>query len=325
MWMKYIFGYWNAGTVGVRLFFLISGFLITTILNNEIRRNGRINLRKFFMRRLLRIFPAFYFYLIVLGILSYLNVISIDSLAIVFAFFYVQNLNVFQNTELFASSWLVKHSWSLSVEEQFYVVFPFLLKTLKRILQKDHIKTMISITLVCSFFRMLNYSFPDISRVTGGVFLMHCDFLLYGAYLALYLERFRNDLVGYLFPFRYWLLVIALLILVYSSRVEYYSALNILIFGNLILFSNLYILLFFLLFPDSALGKVFEFQILRIVGKLSYSLYVWQQLFLGSTNKWIMYKSLTFYPNNIILVFLCAGCSYLLIERPFLKLKRNYA
>jgi len=121
LWFRSMFEYWNAGTVGVRLFFLISGFLIATLLNNELSQTGRINLAKFFMRRVLRIFPAYYFYLFVLTVLSIWGIVSIDSSAIVFALFYIQNLNAFQNTTVFPSSWLVNHAWSLSVEEQFYI------------------------------------------------------------------------------------------------------------------------------------------------------------------------------------------------------------
>lgn len=324
-WLKITFAHWNAGTVGVRLFFLISGFLITNILNDELRKSGRINFRKFFMRRILRIFPAFYFYLIILGVLSYLGFITIEPFAIIFAFFYIQNFNVFQNTDLFPSSWLVNHAWSLSVEEQFYIVFPFLLKKLKIIIQNHLFKMAIMMILICSFFRMLNYSLPEISRMTFGVFFMHCDFLFYGAVLALCIENSRDYLKKKLFPFRHWLLLMASVILIYSSRIEYYSALNILISGNLILFSNFYILLFILLFPNSTLGKALEYKPVKALGKLSYSLYIWQQLFLGSTGLWIKYTFLTMYPYNIVLVFICATCSYLLIERPFLHLKKFYA
>ncbi len=324
-WLKNISAYWNAGTVGVRLFFLISGFLITTILNNEIKKNGKINFKRFFMRRLLRIFPAFYFYLLTLSLLSYLGIISIDSLAIFFALFYVQNLNVFQNDELFTSSWLVQHSWSLSVEEQFYVVFPFLLKKLKGVLQNHLFMTMVVITLICSFFRALNYSFPEVSRMTGGVFFMHCDFLVYGGVLALFITQYRDYLTEKLFSFRYYLLIIAIIVLVFASRYEYHSVVNIIISGNLILFANLYILLFFLLFPNSTIGNILEYEIVKSIGKLSYSLYIWQQLFLGSTELWIEYGVLTLFPYNIPIIFICAVCSYYFIEKPFLRLKKAYS
>ncbi len=324
-WFKFLFDFWHAGAVGVRLFFLISGFLITTILNRELEKKGKIDFGKFFMRRLLRIFPAFYFYLLVLLVLSHLSVIKVQTEAILFGFLYIQNLVVYQNVQIFPTSWFLKHSWSLSVEEQFYILYPFILKKLKWIQQSSLLKTMIVLTLSCSFFRVLNYSFPDVSRITGGVFFMHFDFLFYGGLLALNFTALKDILRKRIYPYRYWGLILALAILVISSRVEYYSVLHILAFGNLILFSNLYILLFFLLFPDSRLGVLFETKPLRIIGKLSYSLYIWQQLFLGSTGLWMDYKFLSIYPMNIIMVFASASFSYLMIEKPFLNLKKAYA
>lgn len=323
-WLKDTFQFWNAGTVGVRLFFLISGFLITTILNNEIKKNGKINFKKFLIRRTLRIFPAFYFYLITLGVLSYLGIINIDFNAVMFAFLYIQNMNMFQKNELFPTSWLVKHSWSLSVEEQFYVIYPFVLHKIKNVLHNNFIVTIIVVNIVCSFFRCLNYSFPDVSRMTGGVFIMHCDFLIYGAVLALYMEDYKDYLAKHIAPFKYVLLVTATVILVYSSRIEYFSVINILISGNLILYCNLYVLLFFILFPYSTLGKVFEYKPIKWIGKLSYSLYIWQQLFLGSTHLWLQYKILSIYPYNFAMIAICAVFSYFLIEKPFLKLKDKY-
>lgn len=324
LWFRSIFEYWNAGTVGVRLFFLISGFLIATLLNNELSQTGRINFAKFFMRRVLRIFPAYYFYLFVLTVLSIWGIISIDSSAIVFALFYIQNLNAFQNTTVFPSSWLVNHAWSLSVEEQFYILFPFLLKKIASVVTNHLFKSLMVMTMVCSFFRVLNYSFPEISLLTGGVFFMHCDFLFYGVVLAILLDRHREQLKKKLFRLRYWLLLMATAILVLSSRVEYYSALHFLVSGNLILFSNLYILLCFLLFPNSTLGHMLETKPLRLIGKLSYSLYIWQQLFLGSTDLWLTQKFLTAFPTNIFVIFICACCSFVFIEKPFLKLKTIY-
>ncbi len=319
-----ILGYANLGTLGVRLFFLLSGFLITYLLDNELQKNGRIDLVKFFIRRLLRIFPAFYFYLIVLGILSCFKIIFIESSAILYAAFYIQNFNVFQNAKLFATSWLVEHSWSLSVEEQFYVIFPFSLSMLRAALLKKTLLTLLLVTSFCSFFRMVNYSFPEISRITGGVFFMHCDFLFYGGVIALYIETIRATWREFLYPMRYFLLALAFILSIYSSRLEYYSSVNILIFGNLILFSNSYILLFFLLFPNSVLGRFFENSIIQFIGMLSYSVYIWQQLFLGSSSDWMKYKFLTFFPYNIFMILICALFSYFFIEKPFLRIKTAY-
>jgi peptidoglycan/LPS O-acetylase OafA/YrhL len=320
-----IIQFWNAGTVGVRLFFLISGFLITTILKNELKKNGKINFKNFFIRRFLRIFPAFYFYLLILFILSFFNLIVIGPSAIFFAMFYIQNLNVFQNTELFPTSWLVKHSWSLSVEEQFYLIYPFIVNPTLNFFKRKLINKIILMTTIFTFFRILNYSYPDISRITGGVFFMHCDFLIYGGLLSTINENDKKFLIRKISPYKYLILLISFIVLIYASKYEYNSVINIAINGNLILISSLYVLTFFVLFPNSKLGNLMENKMLKSVGKLSYGLYIWQQLFMGSTDLWNNFKILTFFPYNIIVIFICAIISFYLIEKPFLKLKNKYS
>lgn len=322
-----IFQFGSLGTLGVRLFFVLSGFLITEILLRELVKTGKIRLKRFFMRRILRIFPCFYSYLVILVVLSKSGLIQIEIDAILFALLYMQNLNVFQNTDLFSTSWLVIHSWSLSVEEQFYVIYPFILGSQYRKLNRRSIliPTAISFTIFCSFFRVLNYSFPDVSRILGGPLWMHCDFLLYGALLNYVLRKNRMQISSALKPYGFLLLAIPLPMLLLASRVEYYSAIHILIAGNLILIGDIFILSFFILFPDSIAGKLLETKLIKGIGIISYGLYVWQQLFLGSTSLWIKMKFLTLFPTNIVMVFACALISYYLIERPFLRLKKAYA
>lgn len=324
-WLAATLSFGNLGTIGVRLFFLLSGFLITRILQSELQKTGSINFRKFFIRRLLRIFPCFYFFILTLFLLSEIKVIDVDGTALLFALLYIQNFVVFQNTELFPTSWLVKHSWSLSVEEQFYLIYPFLVKPLVRKIILNPIFFPLATTLVCTFFRALNYSYPDLSRATGGVFFMHADFLLYGGILSIHLHTIQIKLTSLLHPFKYLLLLVALSLAIYASHIEYTSGLNIIIFGNVILIGVIYILLFFLLFPNSFLGQLFENPWMKKIGLISYSLYVWQQLFLGSAEYWLNFKFVTIFPNNLILTFLCAVLSYWLIEKPFLRLKHRFS
>jgi len=323
LWLKGAIASLAPGNLGVRLFFLISGFLITYILNLELEKNGKINFKKFYTRRVLRIFPAFYSYLIVLVLLSYAGIIKIDLNALLFAAFYVENFNVVH----LEGWWLVAHAWSLSIEEQFYLIFPFLLRKMKAALQNNAAKVivMVMVTLICSAFRVLSILNSRISLLSGGVFFMYCDYFFYGGVLAIFFPKSRDRFEKLLHPYRYWLLLMAILILIYSSKVEFYSVLNVMIFGNLVVFSGLSLLIFFLFFPSSVIGQVLELKVVRVIGMLSYSLYIWQQLFLGSAANWATLRVATLFPYNIVLVFICASCSYLLIEKPFLKMKKKYA
>ncbi|MGY1553105.1 acyltransferase family protein [Microbacterium sp. A588] len=123
------------GFVGVDIFFVISGFLITGILAREFKRSGTISFRGFYRRRIKRILPAATLVLVVTSVLSFVlftreNAVSTfwDALA---AFFFVSNWRfAVTGTDYFAAGGLpspLQHFWSLSVEEQFYFVWPWLM------------------------------------------------------------------------------------------------------------------------------------------------------------------------------------------------------
>jgi len=254
---------------------------------NEYKAKRSISIKNFFLRRLLRIFPNFYFYLLVLFILSFKGIIEISLESIFLAYFYIQNYNLWQNTDAFATSWFVQHSWSLSVEEQFYLIYPFVFKAYMNVVKNNHFILTILIILICTFFRALNYSFPEISRWLGGPFFMHADFLFIGCIMRFTIDRYKLGLQKAFYHYKEIILLSAFGLVVISSVLEYRSGINIIIFGNLILLGNALIFSYFLLFPVSSLGLLFESKILSFIGKLSYSLYVWQQLFLGSTSSWV--------------------------------------
>jgi peptidoglycan/LPS O-acetylase OafA/YrhL len=114
----HLFG--DTGNLGVRVFFVISGFLITSLLLAEQERNGRISLRVFYLRRALRICPACYVYIIVIGVLGAVGAVEVRKGDLVFAATYTNNF-------VADRSWVLGHLWSLAVEEQFYLLWPAML------------------------------------------------------------------------------------------------------------------------------------------------------------------------------------------------------
>lgn len=111
-------------SLGVKLFFVLSGLLITRLLMDEIERRGRVDLMRFYRRRLGRLMPAFYLYLVVaIGILMVRGK-PVPWDAVASAVLYVTNYFQAFND---APTHIVSHCWSLAVEEQFYVVWPLLL------------------------------------------------------------------------------------------------------------------------------------------------------------------------------------------------------
>lgn len=313
------------GGIGVRFFFVLSGYLITHLLIQEHLISGRVSISKFFVRRVIRIFPNWYFYLLVLAVLKWIGVLHISQEAIFYGLFYIQNFNVFQLSEMFATSWLVKHSWSLSVEEQFYIIFPFIFKNIKTIIMRNPIVVALAVLCLSSFYRGINYSYPELSRGLLGPFLMHVDYLVCGACIACVLPAYKEIIKKNLEPYRNYILLMFIPSMLILAQFEYHNGLLILFSGGVTLLTNVYILVYFLIFPEGVLGRFFETRPLKFIGKLSYSLYVWQQLFLGSTGLWISSEFVTYFPLNLCLVMICALTSYYIIERPFLRLKKKFA
>ena len=108
------------GNFGVKIFFVISGFLITLLLLQENSRTGSIDLKQFYIRRSIRLFPAFYFYILCIALADMLGVITLFSGDLLHAATYTMNYHE-------ERSWWLNHTWSLAVEEQFYLIWPSLI------------------------------------------------------------------------------------------------------------------------------------------------------------------------------------------------------
>src|SRR5437763_9987680 len=108
------------GPVGVTAFFVLSGFLITRLLVQERHHTGTVRLRQFYLRRAFRILPAYWVYVAAIAILARMH------LALAPPSGFARSLS-FTTDYLNPHSWVLNHSWSLSVEEQFYLLWPVLL------------------------------------------------------------------------------------------------------------------------------------------------------------------------------------------------------
>ena len=107
----------HIGNFGVRCFFVISGFLITTLLLREWHANGNISISRFYLRRSLRIFPACYFFILVMFLAWQFGWIEVESREWLHAATYTMNY-------MHDGTWNLSHLWSLSAEEQFYLLWP---------------------------------------------------------------------------------------------------------------------------------------------------------------------------------------------------------
>jgi peptidoglycan/LPS O-acetylase OafA/YrhL len=309
---------------GVHIFFVMSGYLITILLLKEKLKYGNINLKYFYIRRTLRILPVVCLFLVVLAILNYIFKLHIATMDFVTSILFVKNLPV-------AGSYYTAHFWSLAVEEQFYLVFPIILM----LSTNKYMVLALSIVIGVPLIAILGfYHVPFLCNNHFGILLRKlCMYafwkgpviILIGSVFSILqfkkVIRLDNVKVNYFLSFA--LLLIALIIRVpdfifYTKYLcEYLS--NLLI-GIVIMLciSN-----------KGLLSAVLNNAILLRIGILSYSLYIWQQLFVGN-NAWQPWMhSFNAYPEwaliiiKLLFVFIIANLSYY-FERRFLRIKNKY-
>lgn len=301
----------NLGNLGVRVFFIISGFLITGILLYEYEKTSTIDLKKFYYRRTLRIFPPFYFFLAIVFILMLINFLDLSIWKWLMAVLYVSNY-----AEI--GAWELGHTWSLAVEEQFYLIIPFLLFfTNKR-------KTFFILCLViilAPFIRLSTYyliSNTEARWVSYG-FQANADSLATGCLLAFLREKLtRNKIYQRVLgnPFFFAIPIVALSLNLLHERPRIYLFLAITLINLCIVLCIDWAVTFY----KSPFGRMLNSRPLVYFGMLSYSIYLWQQLFLNRHSNSII----TTFPFNIILAILCALLSYYLIEKPSLRFRYKF-
>ncbi len=302
-----IFG---SGHLGVLFFFVISGFLITTLLLKENATTGTISLGKFYIRRFIRIFPVAYLYLFVLLLLKWLFHLDVYVFGLLAPALYIQNLHIINNQNPYSG-----HYWSLSVEEQFYLIFPLLQKISGRIYG-------IILILCLALDLLLKYSYYHV-RLSGVSFLWgfidNIDSILVGCIISVFLFI---GLIPLSFIRKYKIALnfggIALILLTHYLKAEFLKNSVIAAAFGVILISNI----------QPAKDLIFRFLnskwIIKL-GVLSYSLYIWQQLFMFSHfDVRVGGLNILGFPCNLIILLLVSFLSYTYFEKYFLRLKKRF-
>ena len=300
-----------AGHLGVTIFFVISGFLITTLLLREQMREQKINLFKFYFRRTFRIFPPYYVYLGVILLLAILGVVEIPLRKFISPFTYTTNY--FPDV-----GWFLAHSWSLSVEEQFYLLFPAFLMFLGR---KRIVGGICLVIAAAPLFRLFYLLKNPMMDVTPIYFETIADSLASGCLLAVTRDWLHTrKLYSILLQSNFSILTSVLLafgINWISHFPKYYS--KPLYLGLLITVQNAGIVFcvdYFVTNSEGKAGRFLNAKPIVFIGTISYSLYLWQEPFLTPL------LDLPFIVK-FLLIIIVAVISYYFVEKPSLKL-RNY-
>ena len=295
--------YVDVSYLGVRVFFVISGFLITGILINEHRRSGGISLKRFYLRRSVRIFPAYYTYIVALILLTWLGIASVTTSDVAHAVTYTMNYDTDR-------SWDVGHLWSLAVEEQFYLLWPV---TIILLGLRWGGRAALAVVLLAPVFRAIEYWFlPGMRPLIGNTFETTADAIAMGCILALTIDELvKRSWFQRIIASRWMILALLFVALGLSIR----SDTDVVIGHSLTNLAVALIIARCVLRPHGVLGRILETRPLVMIGVLSYSIYLWQQLFLNRTTDQII----TTFPLNIILAAVAAVASYVLVERPWLR------
>lgn len=309
-----------SGPTGVFFFFGISGFLITTLLMNEKEKNGKINIPHFFIRRFLRLLPpVFIFYLVIL-IFSSTGHIAMNGVAFTASLFYIYNYmpQKYNIREL-------THTWSLGVEEQFYLLWPFLLgkSKINFVLNFCFIMILLSITAL--------FIFPYIQFMFGGKeiiltnafrperwFIPAVTPVMAGAAVALFCHYYRESTAKYLAGNEN--LVAAIILFLAPVYLPDF------IFPLYFIFQSIGVGLFLgwiFLNNENKLISLLEWKPVAFTGKISYGLYIWQGLFLrtGPGSEWWPQQ----FPQNVIFTIGVAVLSFYIIEKPVLRWKKRFS
>lgn len=300
------------GGLGVSVFFVISGYLITHLLLKELSRTGKIELRDFYIRRSFRIWPAFYFFLAVVAILHLTGRLPINMKRD----FVAAAAFVFNYTPHAGSAW-VGHTWSLAVEEQFYLLWPAVL-----ILMGVKRTRLIAVTLLLIIPAV---RFFEVSVLPAHGLLRsrlwqtshtRADTLMLGSLMALCADsvRFGGAIRGLFDKKIHWVALVLLFAnwaLMHQLPLPMAYALGYSIeagcIGLLILWA--------IDRPHVGVGRFLNAPAVVHVGNISYSLYLWNVLFCIPLNPgWT-----GTFPLNLVCTFAMAELSYFFIEQPVLR------
>jgi peptidoglycan/LPS O-acetylase OafA/YrhL len=319
---------WLAGRLGVTIFFVLSGYLITRLALREEAQRGTLSLGAFYIRRGFRIFPLYYlvlgihcFYILVLGI----HAEKAPQLyaALPYLSFYLQEVPCFFGVKGMHSGFPFTQSWSLGIEEKFYLIWPFLAfvcwrgKRLMRPLGTLGLAAFLAVVPALVAGPLANCIYPHSLILTGCVVALFLDNRSWFEWL-----RFLGT------PF--WSFLSAAVFLAFHFAKphlpEFYWH-----FGDPLYAISIGLFLVSILLGNSLTGRVLSFRPLVFLGKISYGVYLIHLLCLALARR-IVPEPADHVGMHLLLYFLTTALSVLaayalalLVERPLIEVGRLWS
>jgi len=314
------------GWTCLSLFFMLSGFLLTKLLVTEYRQNNSISLVNYFIRRILRIWPLYFLYMILIVVASFLlSGYPLDLSRLFGSLFFYDNVLTAASGK-FNPNFATLHLWSISLEEQYYLLLPFLVPWLLRMSKKKIIlffTVAFLLLFVARFFISilhLNYAYAYVLPLSGDSFLV-------GVFLGLGIFETGIKKINPLFA-----LVVGIVLLISLYFFPFRTVAN----NGWVMIATYFIpaVAFFFIFIDvvyNEKGIIYKFlsnKILRYLGKISFGLYVFHML-ANIITYHIFYLineplDIRSFLLALLITIVLAVLSYELIEKRFLKLKSRF-
>ena len=331
--------YLPGGFLGVDLFFVLSGYLISSLIIKEYKSTGTVNLYNFYVRRARRLLPAVYFMItVVLIIITLFNGVLLKKSYLDALFGYIYSSNwwyIFHKLDYFdsfGSQSPFKHLWSLAIEEQFYMFFPLIFLIFNRKsksnngnskLNKNFIYVVLSLILVSLIAHILLFDINNINRIYFGTDTRAFSLLVGVGGAILYpMDRLserttkKDNMIYSIVSLVSILVLIGIMINTSEYNTWLYRGgfLLVAIIGLIIIISSGRQYTF--------MSKLLSFKPFVFIGKISYSLYLWHFPILVVTTpvSEIGNPNLFYVTLRIVLIFLVATGSYMFVETPIRKL-----
>jgi peptidoglycan/LPS O-acetylase OafA/YrhL len=315
----------DVGMLGVDLFFVLSSYLITKLLLIEKDRTGTVDIRSFYVRRILRIWPLYFGFLIFMLVSQLVGTSHPNGLEwFGYACFFANWVAVYEGRFLSTRGNMF---WTLSIEEQFYLTWPWIVSKVNRV-------TLIRICWGMVAFATILRAILGMHSITGAGLacntLARLDPLALGAILA------ASPRIEAWFASLRWPLLYPPVLLIMAATMQRLNGVSSI---PLPVRSGGYLLIAALLCafavgcmlrPDSSRLKIFAWRPIVYLGRISYGLYVFHGVLVGTGSR--LAQRIQFPGSGIVVVLLefvgtvlVASCSFKFFERPFLSLKERFA
>ena len=318
----------RGGKLGVDVFFVLSGFLITALLLQEWNKNGNIDLKNFYIRRALRLFPVLFVMMLLYGIYASLYETPVQALNsykyIAATLFYVAN---WVQVVLGLHHPVLGHTWSLAVEEQFYILYPLLLIRFLRTKANHrwlllYFSTVIAGVVLNRFWIWQGTASYDRAHMSLDT---RADALLIGCFVAVLVVNGLVPKKRWIFDLIRILSICSFFILcrVISRGIDeeiYYK------YGGATIVAGCVgiVILDLMGRPSKPMQWFLQIPPLVWVGRLSYGLYLWHIPVFVLVGANVTLSETQLKITSFVAVLLVAAGSFYAIERPFLKLKDKY-